>query len=173
MAASTVKEEPMKTYNHDCAGVLRRVHRFTYELYKSVSASGAFVNEFDKKRWNDYLDAIDKYLDHVVSQPQIDAPESHPREIIVELLPDETINSVENESIIDGMYYLKLACIEVAHSQSSRMAAGLLPFDEARCRALVSKARNLLQQYVEAVQPLDLPESSPARVISGSGLGGI
>lgn len=165
--------ETMETYNHDCAGVLRRVHRFTYELYKSVSSSGAFVNAFDQSRWGQYLDAIDSYLDHVVAQPQIDAPESHPRKITVDLLPDEDISGVENESIVDAMYYLKLACIEVANSQSSRMAAGLLPFDEARCRALVAKSRNLLTQYVSSVQPLDLPESSPAKVMSGPGRTGI
>lgn len=167
------KGEVHQTYNHDVAGILRRVHRFMYELYKSVSAGGAFVNQFDQARWNQYLDAIDIYVDHVVAQPQLDIPESHPRKIEVVLLPDEEIRNVENESLIDGMYYLKLLCVEVADSQSSRMGAGLLSFDEARIRALVSKGRNLLQQYVAQVQPLDLPESSPAREMSGQGQRGI
>lgn len=167
------KLENMTTYNHDVAGVARRVHRFMFELFKSVSSSGAFVNEFDQKRWADYLDAADTYISHAVAQPQLDLPESHPRQITVELLPDEEIKSVENESIIDAMYLLKLANIELLDSQSSRMGAGLLPFDEARARALISKCRRLLTDYVQQVQPLDLPESSPARPMSGQGQRGV
>ena len=165
--------EKFDTYNHDVAGIARRIHRFTFELYKCVSSAGAFTSEFDQVRWSQYLDATDAYCDHVIAQPQVDLPESHPRKIEVELLPDEQIKSVENESIIDAMYLLKLSSIEVLNSQSSRMAAGLLPFDESRVRALISKCRHLLTDYVAIVQPLDLPESSPTRPLSGDGLRGV
>lgn len=167
------EEVVVKTYNHDVAGVVRRTHRFIYELYKAQSASGAFTNSFDQARWGSYLDALDIYINHVVAQPQVDLPESHPRIIETMLMPDEEIKSVENESLIDAMTYLKLACIEIANSQSSRMSSGLLPFDEARCRALVEKCRRLLVDYVQQVQPLDLPESSPSQVMSGSGKTGV
>lgn len=167
------KMDNLDTYNHDVAGIARRVHRFTFELYKCVSSAGAFTNEFDQDRWGSYLDATDVYVDHVVAQPQLDLPESHPRKISVVLLPDETILSVENESIVDAMYLLKLAIVEVLNSQSSRMASGLLPFDEKRVRAIVSKCRHLLTDYVATVQPLDLPESSPTKLMSGEGLKGI
>jgi hypothetical protein len=167
------KLETKQTYNHDVSGICRRMHRFTYELYKCVSAGGAFVNEFDQDRWGQYLDAADVYISHCVAQPQLDLPESHPRLIDVELLPDEQIMSVENESIVDAMYLMKLSIVELMDSQSSRMGAGLLPFDERRARALISKARHLLNDYVAVVQPLDLPESSPAHAMSGEGQKGI
>lgn len=167
------KTEKAETYNHDISGLCHRVHRFVYELHKSASSGGAFVNSFDQQRWADYLDALDSYTDHVVAQPQIDVPESHPRMITMDLMPDEQILAVENESIRDCCYYLKLSQIELMDSQSSRMAAGLLPFDESRFRNLVSKARHLLTDYVSTVQPLDLPESSPTRPMSGQGKRGI
>ena len=163
----------LETYNHDVSGIVHRVKRFQFELFKSVSSGGAFVNEFDQARWAKYLDAVDVYLNHVIAQPQIDLPESHPRKIPIDLMPDEVITTVENESIRDVIYYLQLMMIECCDSQSSRMGAGLLPFDESRVRALNEKACRLLNDYVAAVQPLDLPESSPTRVMSGSGQGGI
>jgi hypothetical protein len=167
------KLENKQTMNHDIAGICRRLHRFTYEFYKCVSSAGAFTNEFDQARWGAYLDAADVYISHCVAQPQLDLPESHPRMIDVELLPDEQIMSVENESIVDAMYRLKLAVVELMDSQSSRMGAGLLSFDERRARALIEKCRRLLNDYVSVVQPLDLPESSPAHEMSGHGQRGI
>jgi len=161
------------TYNHDISGIARRIHRFGFELYKSVSSAGAFTNEFDQKRMGEYLDATDVYLNHVVAQPQLDLPESHPRKIEVDLQPDDEILAIENESLADAIYYLKLANVELLNSQSSRMGAGLLPFDERRARALVEKARRLLVDYIAVVQPLDLPESSPTREMSGQGKLGV
>lgn len=166
-------EPTLETYNHDVAGVMHRIKRFQYELYKSVSSGGAFVNSFDQARWAVYLDAVDTYLNHVMAQPQLDLPESHPRKIMLSLVPDEEIMAVENESIRDVLYLLQLMMVEACNSQSSRMGAGLLPFDNNRVRALNEKARRLLIDYVAQVQPLDLPESSPSRALSGSGKSGV
>ena len=79
-----MKLEQLDTYNHDIAGIARRSHRFIYEMFKCVSSGGAFVNTFDQNRWASYLDATDTYIDHVVAQPQLDLPESHPRKITVD-----------------------------------------------------------------------------------------
>lgn len=163
----------LETYNHDVSGIVHRIKRFQFELYKSVSSGGAFVNQFDQERWAKYLDAVDVYVNHVVGQPQVDLPESHPRKIAIDLMPDEEIVTVENESIRDVVYYLQLAMIECCNSQSSRMGAGLLSFDEARVRSIIEKSRRLLNDYVAQVQPLDLPESSPTRSMSGSGKTGV
>lgn len=163
----------LETYNHDVSGIVHRVKRFQYELFKSASSGGAFVNTFDQARWAKYLDAVDTYVDHVVAQPQVDLPETHPRKIIMDLMPDDAITTVENESIRDVIYYLQLMMLEAADSQSSRMSAGLLTFDENRIRALNEKARRLLNDYVAQVQPLDLPESSPTRAMSGAGKSGV
>jgi len=92
---------------------------------------------------------------------------------MLSLVPDEEIMAVENESIRDVLYLLQLMMVEACNSQSSRMGAGLLPFDNNRVRALNEKARRLLIDYVAQVQPLDLPESSPSRALSGSGKSGV
>ena len=166
-------DEKLESYNHDISGIACRLHRFMVELYKSVSSSGSFTNSFDQARWADYLNAADVYISHVTNQPQLDLPESHPRLIAIDCMPDVEITAIENESIRDCLYYLKLAMIEACDSQSSQMGAGLLPFDESRVRALIEKSRRLLNDYVAVVQPLDLPESSPTRPLSGPGQTGV
>ena len=165
--------EVVTTLNHDVAGICRRTQRFMYDLYKSVSSNVAFTSNFDQIRWASYLDAIDSYVSHVQSNPALDLPESHPREISLECLCDEVIGKIENESISDCIYYLKLLIVEISNSASSRLPSGLIKFDEERCRALNEKARRLLEDYVKNVQPLDLPESSPKNELTGAGRKGI
>jgi len=161
------------TYNHDVAAICNRVTRFVTELYKSVSSGVSLVNQFDQERWGRYLDATDIYITHIQAQPQLDLPESHPRMIEINCLSDEDILAVENESIKDALYYFKLAQVELMNSQSGRLAAGLISFDEKRCRALIEKSRRLLEDYVKQVTPLDLPESSPQREMTGPGKQGV
>ena len=166
-------KEKIQTYNHDVAGLCTRVHRFCVELKKSVSSGTALVNSFDQARLNTYLQAIRTYRDWVIGQPQLDLPETHPRILDIALMPDDDVDSIENESYRDCARLFKLSILELAASQSSRHAAGLLKFDEVRLTAIVEKVQALLDTYIAVVDPLDLPESSPAYPMSGPGKGGI
>lgn len=166
-------KDKVETYNHDVAGICTRIHRFVVETKKSVSAGMAQVNEFDQARLAQYLDAIDGYTDWVVGQPQLDLPETHPRKLEVTLMPDDEVEDIENESLRDVARLWKLAILEMASSQSSRAGSGLVKYDEARLRAIVQKTRALLETYIKTIDPLDLPESSPAYPMSGSGKTGV
>jgi hypothetical protein len=166
-------KEKVTTYNHDVAGMCTRMHRFIVEAKKSVSSGMAQVNEFDQQRLASYLTAMTGYADWVVSQPQLDLPETHPRLLEVTLMPDDDVENIENESLRDVCRLWKLAILELASSQSSRSSSGLVKFDEARLRAIIAKTQALLDNYIKAIDPLDLPESSPAYPMSGAGKTGV
>lgn len=157
--------------NHDIAGLCRRVNRFITEMHKSVSSGVHEVNEFDQERLDHYLSAVRAYRDWVVGQPQLDVPETHPRPI--EIGPNPDVTAVENEAVRDVINLMEICRDELVNSQSARYPAGLIAFDDKRAMALVTKCQAFLDDYVRKVHPIDMPESSPMRAMSGPGLGGI
>ena len=158
-------------YNHDVAGIHRRINRFISELTLSASSNISMTNDHDQARLQTYLDAIRTYRDWVVDQPLLDLPETNQRTIQLDANPAQ--QTVENESIVDVIRMLELARDEIVNSQSARHASGLIPFDEARLTALVEKIQAFLDNYIAIATPLDLPESSPMRGISGPGRTGV
>lgn len=159
------------TYNHDISGLYRRFNRFIMELHYSVSSGGSQVNRFDQERLMTYIDAIRAYQGWIVGQPQLDLPETHPKEY--PLNPTPEVQDLENESIVDFIRLLEVARDEIVSSQSSRDAAGLKIFDNARLTANIDKVEAFLNQYVQEVTPLDLPETSPQTSMSGPGHTGV
>lgn len=161
----------MFVYNHDICGLHRRMNRFIEELVKSVSSSTSQVNSFDISRLQSYLGALRAYRDWVVAQPQLDLPESHPKQH--ELLADPEVPQLENESIGDVIRMMELAREELVNSQSARDPAGLNQFDLSRLTAVIDKIDAFLTSYVNVATPLDLPESSPQAALSGPGRKGV
>ncbi len=157
--------------NHDIAGLCRRINRFIVELHKSVSSGVHEVSEFDQERLAHYLSAVRAYRDWLVGQPHLDLPETHPRPI--EIGPDPDVSAVENESVRDVINLMELCREELVNSQSARYPAGLIIFDDRRAMAVVEKCQKFLDEYIKKVQPIDMPESSPSRPMSGPGATGI
>ena len=62
---------------------------------------------------------------------------------------------------------------EMIHSQSARLPSTLINHDERRLRLVTAKLEAFLDDYVEPLTPLDLPESSPDEPMSGHGKGGV
>lgn len=157
--------------NHDIAGLCRRINHFIVELQKSVSSGVAFLNEFDQERLQAYLKAVRTYRDWVIAQPQLDLPKTHPREIEVGENPASP--DVENEAIRDLVYLMELCRDEMVNSQSARLPAGLIAFDDKRAMSILDKCQNFLDDYIKKVLPLDLPESQPSKPLTGAGATGI
>jgi len=157
--------------NHDVAGLARRINRFIDELQKSVSSESSQINAYDLERSKTYLQAVEEYHNWVTSQPQLDLPETHPRQINVEEGP--ALLNVENESLTDLVYMMSLTRDEILNGQSARQGSGLVVFDSNRLMAIVEKMNAFLDTYVSQVTPLDLPESSPMRSGAEEGRGGI
>jgi hypothetical protein len=158
-------------YNHDVAGLHRRMNRFIGEMAACASTNLSQLSDFDRTRLQTYLDAVRTYVAWVVAQPQLDLPETSPRSYPLE--PDAVIPVVENEALIDIMNLLQLARDETVNGQSARMPAGLIKFDVSRLSAVIDKVDAFLTQYVAIVTPLDLPETSPQRAITAPGRTGV
>lgn len=157
--------------NHDIVGLYDRINRFIEEAQKAASSSVSLTNQFDVDRLKTYLDAIDRYHNWVRSMPQLDLPETTPREYKLLEAPD--IVDIENDDMDAVVRMLVLARDEVTNSQSARLGAGMLTPDSNRLIAIVGKARAFVNDYILPTQPLDLPESSPNAPMSGSGRTGI
>lgn len=161
----------MKVLNMDIAGVVRRLRRFRYEANKSVSAGLANTTAADMLRSKSYLIAVETYLNWVVAQPQLDLPEWSPKEI--DLGDPEKIDMAENEAILDLVTMYDAFEVELTNSQSARMSTGVISHDEKRVRNLLLKMNQFLDNYVAVIQPLDLPEASPLRAMTGPGRVGV
>lgn len=157
--------------NHDIAGMCRRINRFIVELHKSVSSGVHELNEFDQERLAHYLSAVRAYRDWIIAQPHLDLPETHPRPI--EIGPSPETPAVENEAVRDIINLMEICRDELVNSQSARYPSGLIIFDDKRAMALVEKVQNFLDGYIKTIQPIDTPESSPMRAMSGPGASGI
>jgi hypothetical protein len=158
-------------YNQDIRGLASRINRFIVEMMSAASANLAAVNEFDQARLQKYIDAIRTYQSWVLAQPQMDLPETSPRQYPLD--PDPTIPTVENEAIRDVIVMLELARDELINSQSARHPTGMLGFDANRLGRVIDKVEAFLTTYIAVVQPLDLPESSPAQDMGPAGKSGV
>jgi len=161
----------VQVYNHDVVGLYNRMNRFIVELIKSVSSNVSEMNQFDQERLDKYLGAIDAYHGWVIGQPQLDLPETAPRVYELEAVP--AIVDAENEAVNDIVRIMVIARDELINSQSAREPAGFNVFDSGRLTAVITKVRAFLNDFIRAVTPLDLPESSPQSPSTGSGIGGI
>lgn len=163
--------QPVVVYNHDVAGCYYRMNRFIEEVNLSVSSGVSLTGEFDIARLKSYLDSIDRYHAWVKQQPQLDLPETSPREIVLDAPPVAT--EVENDDLADVARMLTLARDELTNSQSSRLGSGLTTHDSNRLTSVVAKVRAFLLDYIVPTTPLDLPESSPRDPLAGTGRIGV
>jgi hypothetical protein len=158
-------------YNHDVAGLQRRINRFIEEFAKSQSSPWSEVLAHDFNRAKSYLNALRAYKAWVVAQPQLDLPETHPRQHVLEENP--AIPEIENESVRDLVVLFELLRDELINGQSARIGSGLIAFDAIRFDAVVTKTEAFLDDYVAPATPLDLPETSPMKAITPPGATGV
>lgn len=162
---------PAGVYNLDVTYLADKLARYAGEVQMSVSSNVAFVNEFDMGRLQNYLDDIDAAIAYVTAQPQLDLPESHPMMNAIQPFP--SMRDMESDEWDHVVRLLRSGYIELVNSQSSRLGAGLMPFDARRVSALVAKTRAWLNDYVSKRSPMDLPETSPQQVMSPPGKLGV
>jgi len=162
---------PAGLYNLDVTYVADKLARYASEVQLSVSSNVAYVNEFDMARLHNYLDDVDAAVAYILNQPQLDLPESHP--MMHPIQPFPAMRDMESDEWDHVVRLLRAGYIEIVNSQSSRLGAGLMPFDARRITALVAKCRQWLVDYVAKRNPMDLPETSPQQAMSPSGKYGV
>lgn len=171
MPVTATSTNPTFVYNHDVAGLHRRINRFIVECAKGVSNSVSQFTDYDQERLLSYLGAIRAYVNWVVSQPLLDLPETSPREYPLDGNPVWDV--VENEAVVDVLRMLELVRDEIVNGQSARLSSSLVKFDVSRINAIVDKIEAFIRDYVATITPLDLPESSPMRAIATTGKTGV
>ena len=152
--------------NRNVAGLVRRYDDFIKEIVESDSANQQSTSAADLERWNSYLSAIDRYVAYVVSEPEVDVPESASLDIQVKDSP--VIPDMENNSVYDLAWMMYDARHEVVNNQS-RTAYNFTKADTKRVTDITEKCRRFLLDYVEQTQPLDMPESIPEFALTGPG----
>lgn len=162
---------PTTVYNLDVTYLADKIARYAGEVQMSVSSNVAFVNQFDMERLQNYLTDIDRAIAYVMDQPQLDLPESHPMAHPIQAFPE--MRNLESDEWDHVVRLLRSGYIELVNSQSARMGAGLMSFDQRRVSALVAKTRQWLSDYVTARSPMDLPETSPQQAMSPAGRAGV
>ena len=169
--ADTNSYFPEGVYNLDVTYLADKLARYAAEVQMSVSSNVAFVNQFDMDRLQNYLTDIDRAMAYILDQPQLDLPESHP--MLHPIQPFPAMRDMESDEWDHVVRLLRSGYIELVNSQSSRLGAGLMPFDARRVTALVAKTRQWLTDYVTARSPMDLPETSPQQAMSPAGSAGV
>jgi hypothetical protein len=106
----------------------------------------------------------------IVGQPRLDCPETGPIEMDLPTSP--VLPLMENESMQDVVNLIEIARDELANSQSSRMPTNMIKFDYDRQQSYLEKIKQLMA-YIQATEPLDLPESSPMFDVTGPGKLGV
>jgi len=158
------------TFNIDVHSVVRRWNRVLMEIIKSQSSGVSQTMPFDLVRIKSYLNAMEAFQSFIVSQPLLDCPETGPTEMPLPVPP--VIPYLENESAYDLLMLVEIARDEIGNSQSSRLPTNFVQFDFGRQQNYINKARKLVE-YIEAAEPLDLPESSPMAAVTGPGRLGV
>lgn len=151
-------------YNDDVLGFVSRVNRIIVETVKSLSANVTSYSAADLGRLRTYIADLGLYLDWVVSQPQMDFPETHPRAVPMPTPPE--LPDVENPMAEDVMRLLVRLRDEMAAAQSARLPSGLIEFDDVRARAALTRLLAFVDDFIAQVSPVDLPESSPEAPMS-------
>lgn len=153
--------------NTDIAGLVRRIRRIKYEVNKCQSASLMYTTDADLNRFQSYIDGMVSYFNWMTSQPMQDLPESHPKDI--DLGDGEVLPMPENEGLVDMLSQLDNLEAEMGYCQSARMHSSMMSHDENRFRDIVQKVQDFMSEYLSVVQPLDMPESTPLREMTGAG----
>lgn len=160
----------MKVYNHDIASLVLRMRRFKNELFYSVSSNLSEFGNADKIRLNSYIESIKKFKKFVITQPELDLPESSPKEINLPAALE--LPEIENLDIATILALFDVAEVELVNCQSARKPSGLTSHDALRFDTIVKKIELFLAEFV-ADENLDLPESSPTAPMVGAGNVGV
>ncbi len=157
-------------YNHDIVGQYDRINRAIFETLHSASAGTVAYSEADITRQEQYTSDLLSKHDHIMGEPELDLPETHPRPY--ELRPTPTVVHVENDGSNDLVRLYELTRDELINCQSARTSSSLASFDADRFENSVKKIQHEID-YIKEVQPIDLPESIPKEPLKGSGRKGV
>lgn len=156
--------------NRDVAGLVERIDEVIYEVSKSQSEGLANLRLADRQRLDQYNGRLERYVNWLTSEPEVDSPESHPAQTNVTYISEGEDDDCENKALRDLLRMYRILMTEMACSASTRMPNGLAKHDKGRFDQHMKKIRSFLTNFVDEELPVDLPESSPSSSLTGHGL---
>jgi len=165
--------EVKNVLNQDVAGLAERVDEVIYEIARSQSGNLTDMRPFDRARIDQYNAMLNRYAAWVSDAPDVDLPETHPRDYPLKYISESVDADVENRALRDLIRYYRAIITEMTNSQSARAANGLTTHDKRRFDLVMEKIEKFLVDYVDNTQPLDMPESAPSSDAVEDGYKGI
>lgn len=156
--------------NRDVAGLVERIDEVIYEISKSQSEGLSNLRVADRIRLDAYNGRLERYVAWLTSEPEVDAPESHPAETSVTYISEGEDDDCENKELRDLLRMYRVLMTEMSCSASGRMPNGLSRHDKGRFDAHLKKIRSFLTNFVDEELPADLPESSPSSALTTHGM---
>ena len=148
--------------NRDLAGLVERIDEVIYEISRSQSEGLLDLRVADRNRIDSYNNRLERYVEWVVSEPEVDAPESHPSQVNITYISETEDDDAENKALRDLIRMYRVLMQEMSLSASNRMPNGISSHDKGRFDQHLAKIRSFLTAYVDQTQPVDMPESQPS-----------
>lgn len=147
----------METKNLNISSMHSMIRKIYHEVENSVSQDVSHMRNPDIIRLESYVNELESYKGHVMSQDPVDWPHAHKLQIALQPLPD--VVEQENTAVHELLHFLHIADTELVESQSKDLPAGLYPFDSVRFDKNIEYVRSLIA-HVKASTPTDRPESA-------------
>ena len=148
--------------NQDIAGIAERIDEVIFEVARSQSAGLTDLRAPDRVRLSEYIALLNRYAEWVVAAPDVDLPETHPRDYPITYISADISADFENKALRDLVRYLRSLLTELTNSQSARAASGMTTHDKRRYDLVMTKVAAFLSDYVDNTQPIDMPASAPS-----------
>ena len=183
MAASNVGSPAPSLYeitemeNVDLVGIIERIDEANYEMLLSQSSGLTAFRVADRARIEAYLNRAESLFTWIIGQPEVDSPQTHPILYPISYLSNKMdgpdgkaiIHDPENKGLRDCVRMMRVWMAEMSRSASRRMPNGISKPDQDRFTSHLDKIRKYLTDYIDATQPVDLPETNPSSALSGQG----
>lgn len=146
--------------NIDAASICNRALIFREELKSSNSSANANMLEADKTRSAKNLEAMSKLVDFIKNKGEEDLPHTGGQRSYEagETPAPEDVADIKNTDVKHICNRWALIHGEVVNSQSAKQASGLQAQDADRLLSMLAALTDY-HEYVNDVEPLDLPET--------------
>jgi len=149
-----------ETLNMDLASLVRYIDRYILELANSTSSGTTDWRDADINRLKAYLEAIKMRKQAIFEQPQLDCPKTNRVAYVINDCP--VIPAMDNDNVRDVCEILVMIREELAQAPGSvNIPNGLAAPDAARFDVYIQKLEQYISTFLEPVEPIDLPETSP------------
>jgi hypothetical protein len=162
----------IQTNNHDIAGLVRRLDRALVEVTKSQSSTISGTLRFNTARLTTYIASARSYRMWASSEPFMDCPATTP--LFIEVPCYGQVVPMDNDSAADIAQLLDTAILELQSADSGRVSNGFaVKEDGTRFDNTITRIEKLVLNFMQKIEPVDYPESSPRAMSTGQGNTGL